>query len=114
MNKKLLMLVALLCALPTLSALAKSEPQNVLTLKQALKNTEQQNLQLKRYPYHQKILTALKSQAALSPNPELSHDSWIVGFLRLGPYSLRHQSGHIDIVMNGEMLPDTECKLMCL
>ena len=72
MNKKPLMLVALLCALPTLNALAKSEPQNVLTLKQALKNTEQKNLQLKRYPYHQKILTALKSQAALSPNPELS------------------------------------------
>lgn len=75
MNKKLLMLVALLCALPTPSALAKSEPQNVLTLKQALKNTEQQNLQLKRYPYHQKILTALKSQAALSPNPELSFEA---------------------------------------
>ena len=75
MNKKLLMLVALLCALPALSALAKSEPQNVLTLKQALKNTEQQNLQLKRYPYHQKILTALKSQAALSPNPELSFEA---------------------------------------
>ena len=75
MNKKLLMLVALLCALPTLSALAKSEPQNVLTLKQALKNTEQQNLQLKRYPYHQKILNALKSQAALSPNPELSFEA---------------------------------------
>lgn len=75
MNKKPLMLVALLCALPTLNALAKSEPQNVLTLKQALKNTEQKNLQLKRYPYHQKILTALKSQAALSPNPELSFEA---------------------------------------
>lgn len=75
MNKKTLMLVALLCALTTLSALAKSEPQNVLTLKQALKNTEQQNLQLKRYPYHQKILSALKNQAMLSPNPELSFEA---------------------------------------
>ena len=35
-------------------------------------NTEQQNPLLKRYPYHQKILSALKSQAALSPNPVLN------------------------------------------
>ena len=60
MNKKPLMLVALLCALSTQSVLAKKEPQNVLTLKQALINTEQQNAVLKRYPYYQKILSANK------------------------------------------------------
>ncbi|MEI8617202.1 hypothetical protein P4S63_06875 [Pseudoalteromonas sp. B193] len=58
-----------------MSVLAKNEPQYVLTLKQALKNTEQQNAELKRYPYHRKILTALKTQAALSPNPELSFEA---------------------------------------
>ncbi|TMO79775.1 TolC family protein [Pseudoalteromonas sp. S3776] len=75
MNKKTLMLVALLCALPVHNVLAKKAPQNVLTLQQALKNTEQQNALLKRYPYHKKILTALKNQAALSPNPELSFEA---------------------------------------
>ncbi|MBQ4856941.1 TolC family protein [Pseudoalteromonas sp. MMG007] len=75
MNKKPLMLVALLCALSTQSALAKKEPQNVLTLKQALINTEQQNAVLKRYPYHQKILSALKDQAALKPNPVVSFEA---------------------------------------
>ncbi len=25
-----------------------------------------------------------------------THDSWIFGFLRLGPYSLRHRGGHGD------------------
>ena len=75
MNKKPIMLVALLCVLPVFSAFANSENQNVLTLKQALTNTEQQNLQLKRYPYHQKILSALKTQAALAPNPEMSFEA---------------------------------------
>jgi len=75
MNKKPLMLVALLCALPIQSVLAKNEPQNVLTLKQALINTEQQNAVLKRYPYHQKILSALKDQAALKPNPVVSFEA---------------------------------------
>lgn len=75
MNKKPIMLVALLCALPAFSALANSENQKVLTLKQALINTEQQNLQLKRYPYHQKILSALKTQATLAPNPMVSFDA---------------------------------------
>ncbi|MGY8836722.1 MAG: TolC family protein [Enterobacterales bacterium] len=75
MNKKPIMLVALLCVLPVFSAFANSENQKVLTLKQALTNTEQQNLQLKRYPYHQKILSALKTQAALSPNPMLSFEA---------------------------------------
>ena len=69
MNKKPIMLVAMLCALPAFSAFANVK---TLTLKQALINTEQQNPLLKRYPYHQKILSALKSQAALSPNPVLS------------------------------------------
>lgn len=69
MNKKPIMLVALMCALPAFSTLANVK---TLTLKQALSNTEQQNLVLKRYPYHQKILSALKSQAALSPNPVLN------------------------------------------
>ena len=72
MNKKPIMLVALMCALPAFSTLANVK---TLTLKQALSNTEQQNLVLKRYPYHQKILSALKSQAALSPNPELSFEA---------------------------------------
>ena len=67
--------MALLCVLPAFSAFASSENQNVLTLKQALTNTEQQNLQLKRYPYHQKILGALKTQAALSPNPMVSFEA---------------------------------------
>mgnify|MGYP003669840513 FL=1 len=75
MNKKPIMLVALLCVLPVFSAFANSENQKVLTLKQALTNTEQQNLQLKRYPYHQKILSALKTQAALAPNPEMSFEA---------------------------------------
>ena len=75
MNKKPIMLVALLCVLPVFSAFANSENQKVLTLKQALTNTEQQNLQLKRYPYHQKILSALKTQAALAPNPEVSFEA---------------------------------------
>lgn len=69
MNKKPIMLVAMLCALPAFSAFANVK---TLTLKQALINTEQQNPLLKRYPYHQKILSALKSQAALSPNPILN------------------------------------------
>ncbi|WP_372859948.1 TolC family protein [Pseudoalteromonas sp.] len=69
MNKKPIMLVAMLCALPAFSAFANVK---TLTLKQALINTEQQNSLLKRYPYHQKILSALKSQAALSPNPVLN------------------------------------------
>jgi cobalt-zinc-cadmium efflux system outer membrane protein len=69
MNKKPIMLVALMCALPAFSTLANVK---TLTLKQALSNTEQQNPVLKRYPYHQKILSALKSQAALSPNPVLN------------------------------------------
>ena len=69
MNKKPIMLVAMLCALPAFSAFANVK---TLTLKQALINTEQQNPLLKRYPYHQKILSALKSQAALSPNPVLN------------------------------------------
>jgi cobalt-zinc-cadmium efflux system outer membrane protein len=69
MNKKPIMLVAILCALPAFSAFANVK---TLTLKQALINTEQQNPLLKRYPYHQKILSALKSQAALSPNPVLN------------------------------------------
>jgi len=69
MNKKPIMLVALMCALPAYSTLANVK---TLTLKQALSNTEQQNPVLKRYPYHQKILSALKSQAALSPNPVLN------------------------------------------
>ncbi|WP_372761862.1 TolC family protein [Pseudoalteromonas sp.] len=72
MNKKPIMLVALLCALPAVSALANSENQNVLTLQQALTQTEQQSPILKRYPYQQKIASALKSQAALSPNPVVS------------------------------------------
>tara|TARA_R110000796_G_scaffold3313_4_gene12915 strand:+ start:5442 stop:6809 length:1368 start_codon:yes stop_codon:yes gene_type:complete len=73
MNKKPIMLVALLCVLPVFNALANvSASENILTLKQALSNTEQQNPILKRYPYHQKILSALKSQATLSPNPVLS------------------------------------------
>lgn len=67
--------MALLCVLPAFSAFASSENQNVLTLKQALTNTEQQNLQLKRYPYHQKILSALKTQATLSPNPMVSFEA---------------------------------------
>ncbi|MEM5510532.1 TolC family protein [Pseudoalteromonas sp. AS71] len=75
MNKKPITLVALLCVLPVFSAFANSENQKVLTLKQALTNTEQQNLQLKRYPYHQKILSALKTQAALAPNPEMSFEA---------------------------------------
>jgi len=75
MNKKPITLVALLCVLPVFSAFANSENQKVLTLKQALTNTEQQNLQLKRYPYHQKILSALKTQAALAPNPEVSFEA---------------------------------------
>ncbi|WMS90190.1 TolC family protein [Pseudoalteromonas sp. HL-AS1] len=75
MNKKPIMLVALMCVLPVFSAFANSENQKVLTLKQALTNTEQQNLQLKRYPYHQKILSALKTQAALAPNPEMSFEA---------------------------------------
>ena len=69
MNKKPIMLVAMLCALPAFSAFANVK---TLTLKHALINTEQQNPLLKRYPYHQKILSALKSQAALSPNPVLN------------------------------------------
>lgn len=69
MNKKPIMLVVMLCALPAFSAFANVK---TLTLKQALINTEQQNPLLKRYPYHQKILSALKSQAALSPNPVLN------------------------------------------
>ena len=69
MNKKPSMLVVMLCALPAFSAFANVK---TLTLKQALINTEQQNPLLKRYPYHQKILSALKSQAALSPNPVLN------------------------------------------
>ena len=69
MNKKSIMLVVMLCALPAFSAFANVK---TLTLKQALINTEQQNPLLKRYPYHQKILSALKSQAALSPNPILN------------------------------------------
>jgi len=69
MNKKPIMLVVMLCALPAFSAFANVK---TLTLKQALINTEQQNPLLKRYPYHQKILSALKSQAALSPNPILN------------------------------------------
>jgi len=75
MNKKPIMLVALLCALPVFSVFANSENQKVLTLRQALINTEQQNLQLKRYPYHQKILSALKTQAALAPNPMVSFEA---------------------------------------
>nr|WP_306287505.1 hypothetical protein [Pseudoalteromonas sp. WY3] len=55
MNKKPIMLVALLCVLPVFNALANvSASENILTLKQALSNTEQQNPILKRYPYHQK------------------------------------------------------------
>jgi len=69
MNKKSIMLVVMLCALPAFSAFANVK---TLTLKHALINTEQQNPLLKRYPYHQKILSALKSQAALSPNPVLN------------------------------------------
>ena len=69
MNKKPIMLVVMLCALPAFSAFANVK---TLTLKQALINTEQQNPLLKRYPYHQKILSALKSQAALSPNPVIN------------------------------------------
>ncbi|GAA63671.1 metal ion efflux outer membrane factor protein [Pseudoalteromonas sp. BSi20311] len=69
MNKKSIMLVVMLCTLPAFSAFANVK---TLTLKQALINTEQQNPLLKRYPYHQKILSALKSQAALSPNPILN------------------------------------------
>lgn len=69
MNKKPILLVAMLCALPTYSAFAHVK---TLTLKQALINTEQQNPLLIRFPYHQKILSALKSQAALSPNPVLN------------------------------------------
>lgn len=69
MNKKPIMLVAMLCALPAFSAFANVK---TLTLKHALIITEQQNPLLKRYPYHQKILSALKSQAALSPNPVLN------------------------------------------
>ena len=69
MNKKPIMLVVMLCALPAFSAFANVK---TLTLKQTLINTEQQNPLLKRYPYHQKILSALKSQAALSPNPVLN------------------------------------------
>ncbi|WP_409423817.1 TolC family protein [Pseudoalteromonas sp. RW-H-Ap-1] len=69
MNKKSIMLVVMLCTLPAFSAFANVK---TLTLKHALINTEQQNPLLKRYPYHQKILSALKSQAALSPNPVLN------------------------------------------
>lgn len=69
MNKKPILLVTMLCALPAFSAFAHVK---TLTLKQALINTEQQNPLLKRYPYHQQILSALKSQAALSPNPVLN------------------------------------------
>jgi cobalt-zinc-cadmium efflux system outer membrane protein len=69
MNKKPIMLVVMLCALPAFSAFANVK---TLTLKQALINTEQQNPLLKRYPYHQKILSALKSQAALSPDPVIN------------------------------------------
>ncbi|WP_024609754.1 TolC family protein [Pseudoalteromonas sp. TB64] len=72
MNKKPIMLVALLCALPVFSTLANVK---TLTLKQALSNTEQQNPVLKRYPYHQKILSALKTQATLAPNPMVSFEA---------------------------------------
>ena len=78
MNNKPIIWAVMLCALPALNTFAadnaanKNAKNKTLTLMQALRNTQQQNPVLLRYPYHQKVLSALKYQAELTPNPVLS------------------------------------------